>query len=347
MPPLAPELIGNEPVRRYLRLLVDRAAAPGSFLFVGPASLGKRLTALAFAHALQCTSAPVRAPCGRCGSCRAWAKGIHPDTLVVEQRPDRTAILLEQIRPSQDSDVPPEETIHHRLHLRPLLGRRQVVILPEADQLHGAAANALLKTLEEPRADTVLILVATNTENLPRTVVSRCTPVQFSRVPAATINQALKRQGVTDAQRRKTIAALADGSPGRAFRLVADPEALLGELDRAEALIQHLRDCRRTPFGLGNALFAKPGSGTQETIRPTIELLQRILSDCLQAALGSPEHYQLPRFRTAIESLAAQIGLPGVQHAAADTLRLIERVAGNVSPKTAVDAFTNRFATYG
>ncbi len=347
MPPLAPELIGNESVRRYLRLLVDRVSARGSFLFVGPTSVGKRLTALAFAQALQCTGVPGHAPCGSCGSCRAWTTGLHPDTLVVEQRTDRSAILLEQIRPTQNSDVPPEETIQHRLQLRPVLGRRQVVIIPDADQLHGAAANALLKTLEEPTAKTVLILIASNAENLPRTVVSRCTPVQFNRVPAADLNHALKNRGVTDAQRRKTIVALADGSPGRAFRFLADPEALLVELDRVETLIQHLRDCRRNPFGLTNALFAKPSSVTRETIALTIELLQRIVSDCIQATLGLPERYQLPRFRPAIEALAGALGLTGAQHAAAETLRLSERVAANVSPKTAFDAFTNRFATYG
>lgn len=343
---LAPELIGNEPARRYLRLLVTRSSAKGSYLFVGPEGVGKRTTALAFAKALQCLNQPNKAPCGTCASCREWTKNTHPDVLIVERPPDRTAILLQQIRPTENGDVAPEDTIQHRLQLHPLLGRHQVVVIDNAESLHPSAANALLKTLEEPSASTVIILIATNTDSLLKTVVSRCSLIQFTRVATAEIRAALKNTGSIDSKVQETIIALADGSPGKAFQLIARPELLQLASDQVELLISLLRNCRQDPFGLTNAFFAKTTTTTRDTATNLIHLLQLILNDCILADLGLSHLYHFPRFRSAIESLTMSLGPRGGYNAAVGTLRLTERINANVPAKAAFDSFTNRLATY-
>ena len=149
---------------------------PPSLLFAGPSGVGKRLTALAVAQALNCTNTSqgsgLRAEgsvdaCGACAACTRIARGVHPDVLFVEPG-DSGAIKIDQVRDIVD-----------RAQYRPFEGRRRVVIIDEADALVQPAQNALLKTLEEPTPSSVFILVTSRPDMLLPTVLSRCPQLRF------------------------------------------------------------------------------------------------------------------------------------------------------------------------
>ena len=196
---------------------------PHALLLAGPAGLGKRAFAERLARRLLCTALTLEGEaCGRCRGCVLYGAGTHPDLLRVgfelnrEGKP-RSEIVIDQVRRLCD-----------RLVLSSQFGGWKVALLDPADALNAAASNALLKTLEEPTRDALLLLLADVPSRLPATIRSRCQRLTF-RVPARTDAQAwLASQDLADAP--VTLDA-AGGNPGLALRQAAD-----GALQRRDAV---------------------------------------------------------------------------------------------------------------
>lgn len=197
----------------WAQLAARRAAArfPHAVLVAGPAGLGKRDFVAMLAASLLC-SAPDAAgrACGRCRGCAWLAAGSHPDRIALSYglRDDgqpRTEIVVDQVR-----------ELSARLAMRPHAGGWQVATIDPADRLNPNAANALLKTLEEPAADTVIVLVADEPARLPATIRSRCQRVE-ARFPDRAMALAwLAGQGI-DATEAGEALALSAGNPGAAL----------------------------------------------------------------------------------------------------------------------------------
>lgn len=185
----------------------QRDALPHALLLCGPAGLGKRAFAQRFVQALLCERPVDGEACGGCRSCLLVMAGTHPDVIGLSfgLRKDgvqRSEIVVEQIR-----------ELSARLAMRSQFGGWQVATIDPADAMNTAAANALLKTLEEPSEQTLLILLADAPWRLPQTIRSRCQRIEF-QLPAT--DQALawlQAEGVRDAA---TALAAAGGNPGLA-----------------------------------------------------------------------------------------------------------------------------------
>lgn len=189
------DIIGHE---RLISMLVREASRPAhAYLFVGPASVGKSTVALRFADLI---INPDQNPVDS----RRVLTAVHPDLILVE--PDgRTALTVDQAR----------ATIA-KASLAPVESARKVVLLPEAGLMNDQAANALLKTLEEPSASTIFVLVTEGAEDLPATVASRSRVVRFGRVPEKLVQSALVERGHANAEE---LAGIAGGRPGLALGL--------------------------------------------------------------------------------------------------------------------------------
>jgi DNA polymerase-3 subunit delta' len=202
-------ITGHRPLLELLARAIARGTLPPSLLFAGPSGVGKRLTAVALAQALNCDNPAPYADgvdaCGKCKPCTRIAKGMHGDVLMVE--PGETgAIKIEQIRDVVD-----------RAGYRPFEGRRRVVIIDDADALVAQAQDAVLKTLEEPPSASVFVLVTDRPDVLMPTVLSRCQRLRFGPLAAADVADVLKRdRNMSDAEAHAAAAA-ADGSIGRAI----------------------------------------------------------------------------------------------------------------------------------
>lgn len=186
----------------------QRNALPHAMLLCGPAGLGKRAFAQRFVRGLLCERAHDGEACGQCRSCLLLDAGTHPDmvTLTFGLRRDgtpRTEIVIEQIR-----------ELSSRLAMNSQFGGWQVALIDPADAMNAAAANALLKTLEEPAAQTLLVLLADAPWRLPQTIRSRCQRIEFV-LPAADEARAwLEGQGAAQAQAALEAAL---GNPGLAL----------------------------------------------------------------------------------------------------------------------------------
>lgn len=200
----APVFAGLVGQQHALELLTRAVVRPvHAYLLAGPPGCGVADAARGFAAALLCEEGG----CGRCPACLRTLRSRHPD--VVEVEPEGTEILVDQAA-----------AVAETAFRSPVEGARKVIVIHEAERMNVAAANKLLKTLEEPPARTVFVLVAYAADELLDTVRSRCQGVPFSALTEAQVRDGLVAAGI-DAEEAETAARLAGGRLDRA-RLLAD-----------------------------------------------------------------------------------------------------------------------------
>jgi DNA polymerase III subunit delta' len=198
---------GQDGAIAFLRQAIERPHH--AYVLAGPEGSGKSLAARAFVASLLCA----RGGCGECRDCRLALGDRHPNAFLVE--PEGRDIHVDTVR---------DEVWHPAYRTAPEPGRK-VFLIREADRLSPAAADTLLKVLEEPPADAVLILMSARAHELPETVLSRCHVVTFSALAEPFVVAALVDEGVP-AARAHLAARLAGGNLGRARRLASSEDGL-------------------------------------------------------------------------------------------------------------------------
>ena len=198
-------ITGHRPLLELLSRAIAAGTLPPSLLFAGPDGVGKRLTAVALAQALNCERRVAFDACGECAACSRIARGVHADVLIVEPG-ESGAIKIEQVREVVD-----------RTGYRPFEGRRRVVIIDGADALGLPAQDAILKTLEEPPSATVFVLITSRPDVLLPTVRSRCQRLRFGPLSPADVASLLIRDHGMSAAAAHAAAAASGGSVARAI----------------------------------------------------------------------------------------------------------------------------------
>jgi len=218
------DIEGHDDVVEQFRRALARGRLASSFLFAGPAGVGKRTFALKLAQAMLCRSKPEEAldPCGSCPSCAQAKAGTHADLGVIVKPEGKSFIPLELL--IGDADHRRREGLCHDMSLKPSMGGRKIAVIDDADYLNAEGANALLKTLEEPPPRSVLILIGTTAAKQLPTIRSRCQLVRFRPLPTDVVARLLVSNSlVTDTDRARRLAQYSEGSIQRALEL-ADPE---------------------------------------------------------------------------------------------------------------------------
>ena len=201
-------IIGHHQILKQLYHAIASDRVAGAYLFVGVANVGKETVALNFAKSINCRTSGEGA-CGTCLSCRKADDGNHPDLQII--RPSGAWIKIDQIRELQK-----------RIIYRPLEGVRKVYILTEAERMNLEAANCLLKTLEEPPADSGLILLTTNLDALLPTIRSRCQIIPFHPLVVSELAGHLMERFDIDQSQALRVAATTGGAVGKALTLLQD-----------------------------------------------------------------------------------------------------------------------------
>jgi DNA polymerase-3 subunit delta' len=231
-----PRIVGHEPVWDTFRRAIDQGRLASTFLFVGPSGIGKWSTAFGLAQALLCETVPVRElrACQSCSACQQVAAQTHPDLLLIRKPDDKNFIPVESFIGDREHRM--REGLCHDIAIKAFRGGRKIAIIDDADYLNQEGANCLLKTLEEPPLDSLIILIGTSEQRQLPTIRSRCQIIRFAPLTDSQVATLLAESDlIADPARIPSLAARAEGSLKRAVEL-SDPE-----LDEARSsLLQHL-----------------------------------------------------------------------------------------------------------
>ncbi|MEK7333386.1 MAG: DNA polymerase III subunit delta' [Nitrospirota bacterium] len=203
------DIIGQEKAINILLGTLSQNRIPSSYLFAGESGIGKKFTAVNFAKTLNCLNSQPSDCCDECPSCKKIDSQTHPDFMMVT--PEKSEIRVEEVR-----------AIEEALSFAPYEGKSKVVIVDEAEAMNASAANAFLKTLEEPPPQSIIILIASSPERLPETIRSRCSRVNFLPLSAARCEEVIKNQPgvrgrVEKDSQLSTVSRLSMGRPGLAI----------------------------------------------------------------------------------------------------------------------------------
>lgn len=278
------EIVGQEVAVNILKKSIENNRCAHAYLFVGPEGVGKRTTAIAFAKGLNCHSSSSDG-CDRCDSCIKIENGKHPDVELITPREAGLAISIEQIRKLQRS-----------VSYKPLEAKWKVYIVDDAADATEEAANCLLKTLEEPPPQVIIILVTENIYRLLSTVRSRCQLVLFRQIPRNLIEKILVHQYQVPPEKARSLAWLSSGSIGRALYYL--------ERETPES-VEQLKEI----FEAGGPLTGDYGSMFQFSAEisrdreSAVELLNFLLADLGREFVENPSALRQKRIEIIMETL--------------------------------------------
>lgn len=316
-------VVGHEWALDLLAQAIVSGRPSHAYLFLGPANVGKTTVARAFAQALVCQRAE-GAPCGACRPCQRVDQGRYPDVQFIAA--EKNWIQIEQVR-----------ALRADAAISPLEGKRKVFVISDIERASLPAANALLKTLEEPPPQIILLLTAARRDQVLPTILSRCQIVGLRPLPAEQIQAALQERWGVDDERATLLARLSGGRLGWAVAAHTDPglwqarakylddlltltaEGCLARLAYAETLSRAGAELE-TALGLWAAWWRD------------ILLLQRELPDAVLNLDRKPQLLQQARL----------FGADQVARALTDLMQASRRIKANVNARLALDVLLLR-----
>ena len=237
-------IIGHQQIIEQLQHTVASDRIAGAYLFVGPTGVGKETVARYFAQLILCQQdAQPPTVCGTCLACRKVDSGNHPDLQFI--RPEGSLLKIGQIRELQK-----------RIIYEPLEASRKVYILTDVERMNAEAENCLLKTLEEPPASSVLILLTSNIRALLPTTRSRCQILQFHPIPTQELAEILVEKFAVAPEQATTLAITADGAIGKA----------LTQLEKGDVLTEEVPEILRVTDRLAAFRLAEHFKNNPETL---------------------------------------------------------------------------------
>lgn len=352
-------IYGQPRVREFFRASLRSGRITHAYLLTGPAGSNKTAAAYAFAQAILCE----KGGCGTCDDCKRIERRTHPDIHYFEPE-GAQGYLVEQVR-NIVAEVP----------LSPIRAKGKVYILDRVGMLGVQAANAFLKTLEEPTPNVTFILMGRTREAVLPTIVSRCQVVPFRHIPATEAAGILSQKtGVTDVQARIAIEAC-DGSVTKAMAFARNNERLefrqrvlevLGNLpladerdvleyaaeiiERAKAPLDVVRTAQSEELAESADFLTASAMrqieqrnkralsmATRDSLLQTTAIIRSWLRDVLMTISGTPELVVNVDALDAINQAAQRASMPGIMNALREAYRTDEALSYNVSPETCLD----------
>ncbi len=324
-----PGVFGHEWAIDLLTGALSNDRLSHAYLLTGPAHIGKTTLARAFAQTLNCEAGGL-APCQACRSCQLIGNDRHPDVRLI--RPELAAsgrketLRIEQVRNLQKA-----------LALAPYEARYQVAILTRFHRASLGAANALLKTLEEPPERVIIILTADLADSLLPTIVSRCQSLSLRPLPLDQVESALLERWEATEDRARQLAHLSGGRLGLAVRLLSDPHLFSQHQEQLDALESLLHQDRTGRFLYADRMTRKR-RGT--AVVDTLELWLGWWRDVVLIA-GGEQHAPFPITNVdrieRITEVAKQCGLQTACSAVRSIQRTIWQLERNANTRLAIE----------
>jgi DNA polymerase III subunit delta' len=319
-------VVGHEHAINTLRRALLEHRVRHAYLFTGPEHIGKALLAQRFAQTLLCTGGedPNEAPqnpCNTCLSCRKVMHGNHPDVHYISRPPDKQFILIEQVRALQGDAA-----------RKTLEGRRNIFIIQGMHEMNVQAANCLLKTLEEPEPDVVLLLTVPDPGLLLPTILSRVQQVPMQLLTTRQIKTALEDHWQVEADEANLITALAAGRMGWAIQAVEDEDMLAERQAQLEILAKLSTAGKVQRFDVAQRL-----SADSDRLHGILELWLLWWRDMVLAANNCLDLIVNVDMQSTIQHQAAKVGAAESQRMVRAILGTMEALDQNVNARVALE----------
>lgn len=316
------DIIGQADTIATLEAAIATDKLPHALLLTGPAGVGKTKLARELAKALNCTGDGP--PCQTCVHCRQIEGGSHPDVSIIERADGKESVQIAQVRALREAAA-----------LRPYQGKWKVYIIAGAEVLTLQAADALLKTLEEPQPQVTMVLTAVEAESLPATVLSRCRVLPLQPVNDDVLRAALEQRGSETAEARQ-LARLARGNVGWALQAGKQPKIAAQRremLERLGAVPDMDLDAR---LQLVESLTSDRKD--RSSVRRQVELLLLLARDLLLVKGGLPPRTALDEQQEVLRRQAERLSISELSSYVQAIRRAMIRIDANVDPRLALEA---------
>jgi DNA polymerase III subunit delta' len=316
------DILGHDWAVDLLQENLRRGSPSHAYLFSGPQGIGRRTLAIRLAQALNCPQPQQPGiPCGECRTCRQIESLAHPDLHILQANYLGGTLKVDQIRELQ-----------HQLSLAPYDARYRVALLLRFEEANDSAANALLKTLEEPPPQVILILTADSPERLLPTITSRCEHLRLRPLSVGDLREGLQSRWEVPPLQDDLLAHISGGRPGYAVSLYKEPDRLRW---RETCLNDHreiLASSRVKRFS-----FADKHARNKDLLRELLGIWYSLWRDVLLQSSGAALPFLNPDRDPEIRFLANQLELPGILTVLQRFDRTIELLDRNINPRLAFE----------
>lgn len=312
-------LIGHHWAVELLQSHLAQGGPRHAYLFTGPRGIGRRTLALRFAEALNTDPAGTVDPTSRLH--RQYQQMLHPDLSVVQRQEGDRDLKIDAVRELQ-----------HTLSLAPYMSNYRIALLLNFEEANPNAANALLKTLEEPNPRVVLLVTAESSEALLPTIVSRCEVVRLRPVPLEQVAKGLQSQFGVEAEQAQLLAHISSGRPGYACYLSENPEILAQRQDWLDEHITMLAGDRVTRFA-----YAQEMSKDKELLPQQLLVWLAYWRDVLMRVTDSRAPLVNLDRSEEISHLAAGLDLPTTRRTVLALERTLDELRANINLRLAAE----------
>lgn len=314
-------VIGHDWAVQFLQRIIKQGRTRHAYLFIGPADIGKRQVALAFAMALNCKEGDAAVPCQKCRNCQLIIQQRSPDLFFSKTSGSNNTLPIEEIR-----------RVGAFLALQPYEMRYRIAILNDFERTSALAQDALLKTLEEPPPYALLFLLATDESRISPTILSRCQKLRLRTIAPAVLAEELTAQYRATSDQAHLLAHISGGRPGWAIRAMQDETLMETRKNAISILISSMSQNIAQRFRCAERL-AKDKKSFEETL----SWWQSFWRDLLLLSVD-PAHPSTNRDQQKhLENLARELKRKEIVRALQATRKLSERLALNLNLRLAIE----------
>jgi len=306
-------LRGQDSAISYLKASLKNKRISHAYIFSGPDGVGKRLAAINFAKAVNCPDAVSGFSCDKCPSCRKIESLSHPDIFILKPEEKSDSIKIDNVR-----------ALIKDVYLKPFEAHKKVYIIENSEYMKHEASNALLKTLEEPPADSIIILLAENIKSLFHTIVSRCQVVKFFPLKLNEVEDILTKEYSLDRADAHTLSHLSGGRLGEALKFKEDDI-----ITKRSLLINKILSASKADFDFDDI--------PKEDVRLYLDMMLAWYSDILSTKVGAGD-YMLVNIdkKDIISNEASRLSFDTIEEIINSVIATIAHIDQNANQKLAM-----------